>query len=119
MILDRGIASVYRRRNVAGAGQKPIYAYDLMTQSWYGELEYATEEARSGGPREQVRVDARIRILQDRRIANLDSVALADAHSIVPGDTLRYEVVRAYHGADDESGEAITDLSLREVGAWV
>ena len=118
MILDRGIASVFRRRNTAEAGAMPAYAYDLLTRSYYGELEFATQEARPNGPREVVRVDARIRILQDRRITNLDAVALADAQAIVPGETVRYEVVRAYHGTDEESGEAITDLSLTEVGRW-
>ena len=96
----------------------PAYAYDLLTRSYYGELEFTTQEARPNGPREVVRVDARIRILQDRRITNLDAVALADAQAIVPGETVRYEVVRAYHGTDEESGEAITDLSLTEVGRW-
>ena len=118
MILDRGIASVFRRRNTAQAGAMPVYAYDLLTRSCYGELEFAAQEARPNGPRDVVRVDARIRILQDRRITNLDAVALADAHAIVPGETVRYEVARAWHGTDEDSGEAITDLSLTEVGRW-
>ena len=31
------------------------------------------------------------------------------------GDLEHYEIERAYHGQDEESGEMITDLSLKKV----
>ena len=68
-----------------------------------------------------MKTDARIRILQNRAIHNHDVVVLAQVDAVpeaIPGDDERvpvYEVGRAYHGADEDSGELITDLSLVEV----
>ena len=58
----------------------------------------------------------RIRILQDRTITNKDVVVLQETHTIEPGME-RLEVVRAYHGHDDENGQPITDLTLKAVKA--
>lgn len=111
MILDKGICSVYRKTNTAGPGAMPVYTDMLIHMSWYGELSYETAPARPTEGREEVRTDARVRILQNRSIANHDRVELVPTG----GTVSRYEVTRAYHGKDDDSGELITDLNLEVV----
>ena len=108
MILDKGLCAIYRRRNVAQPGGMPEHEYTLLAQGWYGELSFETAPARPTEGREEVRTDARIRILQNRDISNLDRVVLDTAS----GDRLYYRVTRAYHGFDADSGEEITDLNL-------
>ena len=111
MLLDKGLATVYQKTNTAAAGGKPVWENVQIYQGWYGELSFETSPGRPTNPREEVRTDARIRILQNRAINNHDRVTLEDAS----GNTTAYEVTRAYHGRDDESGELITDLSLEVV----
>ena len=108
MILDSGICSIFRKQDIALSGEMPRAAYSLIGQSWYGELNYETAPAWPTRDREEVRADKRIRILQNRDIANHDKVELTDVY----GNTRMYEVTRAYHGTDDDSGEMITDLTL-------
>lgn len=108
MILDRGICTVYRKVNAAEPGAMPVWTDEAYHVSWYGELSFETREARPTEGREEVRCDARIRVLQCRRINNHDRVEL----QTTGGETLVYEVTRAYHGFDDDSGEPISDLSL-------
>jgi hypothetical protein len=77
-----------------------LYAFNVQT--------FPTES------REETQTDARIRILQDRRIANHDVVVFANVNRVQ--DVLKaYEVTRAYHGKDSDSGELITDLTLQRV----
>jgi hypothetical protein len=109
MILDTGICKVYRKTNVAGAGAKPVYQDTLIAEGWYGELNFETAPVRPAGPRENVRTDTRVRILQNRQINNHDRVLLSAEDGVV------YEVTRAYHGTDADNGEPITDLSLEVV----
>lgn len=108
MLLDSGICTIYRKRNVAGPGEKPRFENVAFHQGWYGELSYETAPARPTESREEVRTDARIRVLQNRGINNHDRVELENAR----GAVTVYEVTRAYHGVDSDSGELITDLSL-------
>lgn len=108
MILDTGICAIYRATNNAAPGAMPVYEDVLICQSWYGELNFETAPVWPTERREDVRTDARIRILQNRAINNHD-VAVLDRWD---GSTARYRVTRAYHGVDGESGEPITDLSL-------
>lgn len=108
MILDKGIATIYRKENAAPPGGKPTFENVELFRSWYGELSFATSEARPTERREEVRTDARVRILQCRSINNHDRVTL----SPFGGEDAYFEVIRAYHGRDDESGELISDLSL-------
>ena len=108
MILDKGVCTIYRKKNTAAPGEKPRYADTPYWASWYGELDFETNQARPTEAREEVRTDARVRILQNRKINNHDRVKLEP----LDADALVYEVTRAYHGRDDESGELITDLSL-------
>lgn len=108
MILDKGIAKIYKKVNTAPAGWKPAFENRLIFQSWYGELSFSTSENRQTDRREEIQTDARIRILQNRSVNNHDRVTL----SPFGGEDAFFEVTRAYHGRDDESGELITDLSL-------
>ena len=111
MNLDKGICTVYRTANTAAAGAKPVLSETAYYESWYGELSFETSPARPTDTRKEIRTDARIRILQNREIREHDRVAL----SVYSQDPEHYEIERAYHGRDDESGELITDLSLRKV----
>lgn len=111
MLLDKGIATVYRKTNAAPKGGKPVWENVQIHVGWYGELNFETAPGRPTEAREEVRTDARIRMLQNRQINNHDRVVLDDAS----GNTTAYEVTRAYHGRDDDSGELITDLSLEVV----
>ena len=109
MILDTGICKVYRKTNIAGVGAMPVYQDTLIAEGWYGELNFETAPLRPAGPRENVRTDTRVRILQNRQINNHDRVLLSAEDGVV------YEVTRAYHGTDADNGEPITDLSLEVV----
>lgn len=111
MILDKGVCTVYRKTNTAVSGAMPVYSDVQIHQGWYGELSFETSPGRPTDTREEVQTDARVRILQNRAINNHDRVEL------VPngGTAVRYEVARAYHGFDTDSGELITDLTLQEV----
>ena len=114
MILDSGICTAFRRIDVSENGRMPKYAYNVLAKHWYGELQFETSPAYPTEGREEVSTDARIRILQDRRLNNHDVVVLANTNNV--DDVLKaYEITRAYHGKDDESGELITDLTLRRV----
>ena len=114
MILDSGICTIFAKRNVAGRGQMPRYAYDMKAQSYYGELDFASGGTWTTQGREDVVIDARIRIHQDRTVSVHDVVALEDVALASSAEAL-YEIDRVYHGRDDESGELISDLTLRKV----
>lgn len=111
MILDTGLCTVYRTEDAAAPGAKPDLKDVPLFTSWYGELAFETAPARPTPDREDVRTDARIRILQCRRVNNHDRVDLTDAE----GAVTRYRVTRAFHGTDAESGEPITDLNLEVI----
>lgn len=116
MILDRGICRVYRKTNTATAGSKPVFEDVLFHESYYGELNFETSPARPTERREEINTAARIRILQNRGIANHDRVKLEkfdDAER--PEEDEVFEVTRAYHGRDNDSGEDITDLTLEVI----
>lgn len=113
MILDRGICNVYHKTNTAEPGGKPVWSNVLIHTSYYAELSFETAPGRPTQYREEINTAARIRILQKRTIANHDRVQLTAFDGT--GESVMYEVTRAYHGQDDESGEAITDLTLEVV----
>lgn len=114
MILDDGICTVFRRVNVAERGNMPKYRHDPISRHWYKMLDFGTVPANRTGDREETRTDARLRILEDRRITNQDVIVLANVPRL--DDVLvAYEVTRAYHGRDTESGERITDMTLTKV----
>lgn len=113
MQLDKGFCTVYSKANGAPAGNLPADMLTQKFQSWYGELEFGTTPD-NVGKQQETQVSARIRILQNRAITTEDVAILSDVLP-PPGGAAQYDVIRAFHGKDEESGELITDLSLREV----
>ena len=111
MNLDDGICTIYHKVNTKGPAEKPAFVDEAYWRSWYGELNFETEPARPTENREEIRTATRVRILQNCRIGKHDRVRLEPRGA----ETLTYEVGRAYHGVDEESGELITDLSLEVV----
>lgn len=114
MILDKGICTVYRKADKANGVGMPQWEYEYLHQSWYGELDFATAEHYTTEYREESKADARIRIHQDRRINN-HCVVVMDAETSWRDGVEYYNVTRAYHGHDTDSGELITDLTLERV----
>lgn len=114
MILDKGICSIFRKYDAAEGASMPVWAYELIHQSWYGELDFATAEIRPTEYREEIKADARIRIHQNRSINN-HFVVVLDKDAVMDEGKERYEVTRAFHGTDQDSGEPITDLTLERV----
>lgn len=108
MILDRGIAEIFARSNIAPKGEKPVWQEALRFRSWYAELSFETSPVWQPERRLAQKADARIRIAQCRDIRQGDTAHL---------DGRVYAIARAYHGTDEESGEQITDLTLEEVTA--
>jgi hypothetical protein len=112
MILDSGIAIIYRVANIAEPGEMPVEGTAEVYRSYFSELDFETSPARPTANRKETQTDLRIRIIQNRKIRNEMRVALITED----GQTKpKYEITRAYHGTDDESGELITDLNLKEV----
>lgn len=114
MQLDKGICSVFRKVDKAQGAGMPQWEYELVHQSWYGELDFATAEIYPTEYREEVKADARIRIHQCRAINNHFAVVMDEDETWEEGKET-YEVTRAYHGRDNDSGELITDLTLERV----
>lgn len=110
MILDQGPAVFYHRQNTADPGAMPSFSEVNYFRSWYGQLSFETSPAWPTEAREEAQIDARIRVLQNLEIKNLDLVALSPE-----AGAPRFRVRRAYHGTDDDSGEPITDLSLQRI----
>lgn len=117
MNLDKGVCTVFRRRDVAQPGNMPAWAYENIYQSWYGEPEFATGPAWPTERRKENQTDARIRILQNRDIRQNDVVILRQVGSWAERqeDEAVFNIDRAYHGLDDDGPTPITDLTLREV----
>lgn len=117
MNLDKGICTVFRKRDTAQPGDMPSWTYDLIDQSWYGEPEFATGPAWPTDRRKENQTDARVRILQNRDIRQNDVVILRllEGWEERTQDDLVFNIERAYHGLDDDGPTLITDLTLREV----
>lgn len=114
MQLDKGICTVFRKVDKAEGVGMPQWDYELTHQSWYGELDFATTEIHPTEYREEIKADARIRVHQNRLINN-HYVVVMDTDVVMDESKERFEVTRAYHGRDQESGELITDLTLERV----
>jgi len=100
----------------AAPGFKPDLQPVKKCESWFGYLDFATAETWPTEGREETEITARIRIHQNRSITNKHVVVLEET-DVIEKDMQRLEVTRAYHGHDDESGEPITDLTLKAVKA--
>ena len=112
MILDKGICTVFRKVNMSLSGEMPRPGFMLFWKSWYGELDFATSDARPTEGREERRTDARIRIQQNRDLRQHDVVVLENVDRFEDHTGPVYEITRAWHGKDDDSPAEISDLSL-------
>lgn len=114
MILDSGICTIFRRYDVSEPGDMPQYTYMPIYQSWYGELAFESSPRWPTQGRKEQRVDKRIRIFQCEIVRQHDVVILEalDAFPDSPAEGAVYEITRAYHGADEDNPDLITDLSL-------
>lgn len=110
MILDDGICTVFAKSNIAPKGHKPIFDFSWKHGGWYKQISFSTTP-RNSEVRESTTIARRIRILQNQDITNHDVVVLDDVME-VPNEGTVYEVVRAFHGLDDDTGEPISDLYL-------
>lgn len=114
MILDSGICTVFRKTDISAAGSMPAPTYIPIWASWYKELSFETAPVWETEGRKERKVDGRIRILQNRVIAQDDVVVLEhleDFKDRTPGIAV-YKVMRAYHGKDDDGPTQISDLTL-------
>lgn len=116
MILDDGICTVFEMVDRAEPGGMPDLEPQEKTMAWFGFLDFATAEAWPTEKREETEVTTRIRIHQDRTITNKNVVVLQETHTIDEGME-QLEVIRAFHGVDDDNGQPITDLTLKAVKA--
>jgi hypothetical protein len=91
--------------NTAAPGNMPVDGLVPKYQSWYGELAFETSPGTIGA-QEGISVANRIRIVQNRAVTN---------HDVAIIDGVQYDVVRAYHGVDDENGQPISDLTLERL----
>ena len=115
MILDSGICTIFKPFDVSYGGVMPDIRYLYHNQYWYGERSFSTAPQWRTEGREELRIDAAIRIFQDRSIAQYDIVVLrqvSDWDEVITGGDTVYRIVRAYHGVDDYRPDLITDLSL-------
>lgn len=117
MILDAGVCTIFAKVNHADPGGMPSYSYERKHQAWYGLIDFETSPANPTEGRTERQTSARIRILQKRDLHEDDVVILAEVEK-VEGNDRPYKITRAYHGRDDDNGEAITDLTLEEVSPW-
>ena len=101
MILDSGICSIFRRG---------VRAFERIGASWYRELAFETQPSKENIS-DGVQTGARIRIHETREVARGDVMVLRDITTLAMFDPC-YEVVRAYHGQDEDNGLPITDLTL-------
>lgn len=117
MILDTGICTVFRKTDISAPGEMPVWQYTPIWASWYGELNYETAPVWETEGRKEKRVDERIRILQYRLIRQNDIVVLEQLESFDERseDSVVYQVIRAFHGIDDDGPTKISDLSLEVV----
>ena len=114
MILDTGICTVFRETDTSEAGGMPETGYTLIGSSWYRELSYETSPAWPTDGRKEQKADGRIRILQNRGIAQNDVVVpeLLTKFSDKTAGTPVYRIARVFHGMDDDGPTQISDLTL-------
>ena len=113
MILDRGFCTIYSTTDDAEAGNMPALRPGLVKfQSWYGERNFETNPT-NADKQDDTEISASVRILQCRDISTKD-IAVLSSVLPPPGDAIQFEIIRAYHGKDAESGEMITDLNLKK-----
>lgn len=117
MLIDTGVYTAYKITNKSAAGKMPEDALVKIGEGWFKDLDFASTPAQYTDNLDQVIIERKIRILQNKDISN---------GCVVEIDDQQYHVERAYHGIDEllvygrrsGSGEQITDLSLTKVVAY-
>lgn len=106
MTYDDGVLTVYKTVNTAESGAMPAETLQKVSEHYYGErtVGYGRQYA-ARAVNEQV--DLLVRIWQDRGV-RIGMLA-------VPEDGEQYRITNVQH-LDDDSGLAVTDLSLERLG---
>ena len=117
MILDNGVCTLFHAADVSQPGYMPQQQLTPYFQSWYGEIFTESSPVWPTEGRKELRVDARIRVLQCRQIRQNDVAVLMDVASAeeIPAGTPRYSIERVAHAIDDDGPTEISDLSLKEI----
>lgn len=113
VILDSGTCGVYRAADISSGGAMPHKSYSLIAEGWYAELSFETSPRWETDGRVERVVDKRIRILQCTAIRQNDIVVLHHTEPAEQQETFR--IIRAFHGADADTTDLISDLSLEVV----
>lgn len=117
MILDDGIVTLFRAADVSQPGFMPVQQLTPYFQSWYGEIFMESSPVWPTEGRKELRVDQRIRVLQNRQIRQNDVAVLLPVASAaeIPAGTPRYSIERVAHAIDDDGPTEISDLTLKEI----
>ena len=114
MLLDSGIAVIWRGRNVSSAGSKPVIAYDQeYYKSYYGDKavgisRYWTAKAQDD------RADLLIEIQRNAGISTADRCQL---HPSLDTAAAGYYKILQVQQITDEDGQPVTDLTLERLDA--
>ena len=117
MILDDGICTLFHAKDVSEPGYMPQQQLTPYFQSWYGEIFMESSPVWPTEGRKELRVDQRIRVLQNRGIRQNDVVVLISVsdEASIPAGTPRYSIERVAHAVDDDGPTEISDLTLKEI----
>lgn len=114
MLLDAGIATIWRGRNTAEPGYKPVMVYDcLYFQSYYGEktvgiTRYWTAQAHDG------QADVLVEIQRNAGISTGDRCQLCPYYDSAQEG---YYKILQVQQVTDEDGQPMTDLTLERIDA--
>ena len=117
MILDKGIVTLFHAQDVSAPGFMPQQQLTPYFQSWYGEIFMESSPVWPTEGRKELRVDQRVRVLQNRQIRQNDVAVLLPVASAaeIPAGTPRYSIERVAHAIDDDGPTEISDLTLKEI----
>lgn len=105
MLLDSGIVSIYRQKNVAAPGKKPQYEWEQIWQSYYGEKTVGVNRYYTAMAQDD-QVDMLIEAQRNRGISTATDRAEIDG--------VYYRIVQIQHVLDDND-LPMTDLALERV----
>lgn len=114
VLLDSGVAYIWRGRNTAPAGEMPVIEYDtLRAKSYYGEktvgiTRFWTAQAHDG------RADLLIEVQRHSSISTADRCELRPV--LDPEAAGMYKIIQVQH-LMDEDGQPVTDLTLERIVA--
>lgn len=114
MLLDAGVAVIWRGRNTAPAGELPQMAFDdLYFQSYYGEKTVGIARFWTAASHND-RADLLIEIQRNAGISTADRCQLKPAFDSAAAGY--YKILQVQHLLD-EDGQPVTDLTLERVNA--